>query len=101
MYGVNVIEFNTDVNMEIGQRIQTKRIERGLSGAELGVYLNVSANQVSRIETGKATCKIENLFMICQLLDCSADYLLFGIETINNITSYQKACLDALISSFK
>jgi len=32
MYEVNVAEYNEDMNMEIGQRIQAKRIERGLSG---------------------------------------------------------------------
>lgn len=33
MYEVNVAEYNEDMNMEIGQRIQAKRIERGLSGS--------------------------------------------------------------------
>ena len=59
MYEVNIVEYNEDVNLRIGQRIQAKRIERGFSGATLGAYLGISANQVSHIETGKAKCSLK------------------------------------------
>ena len=31
---------------EIGQRIQNKRIEKGMSGADIGAYLDINTNQV-------------------------------------------------------
>ena len=31
-----------------------------------------------RIETGKAKCSLEHIFIIAQILDCTTDYLLFG-----------------------
>ena len=64
--------------MNIGMRIQEQRIKCGMSGAMLGAYLGINQNQVSRIETGKAKCSLEHLFVIAQVLNCSADYLLFG-----------------------
>ena len=86
---------------KIGQRIQNKRIEKGLSGAELGAYLDVSANQISRIENGRAKCTIEHLFVLAQVLDCSADYLLYGKEDVPSYTKEQVACIDALVASFR
>ncbi len=100
MYNEMVKEYSEAVGMGVGQRIQEMRLERKMSGADLGAYLNVSANQISRIETGKATCKIEHIYIICQVLECSADYILFGNKK-EEINEYQKACLDALIKSFK
>ena len=38
---------------------------------------------MSRIESGKANCTIAQLYCIAQILDCSADFLLFGEERMN------------------
>ena len=35
------------------------------------------------IESGKANCTIPQLYCIAQILDCSADFLLFGEEHMN------------------
>ena len=75
-----VREYDDKVNDEIGLRIQNMRIDRNLTGADIGAYIGVLANQVSRIETGKARCKLEHIYVLCQVLSCSADYLLFGKE---------------------
>ncbi len=73
-----IINLDENQRMNIGMRIQEQRVKCGMSGATLGAYLGISANQVSRIETGKAKCSLEHFFVIAQLLNCSADYLLFG-----------------------
>lgn len=39
--------------------------------------------RMSRIESGKANCTIPQLYCIAQILDCSADFLLFGEEHMN------------------
>ena len=85
----------------IGQRIQEMRIKREMSGADIAAYLDITTNQVSRIENGRAKCTLEHLFALTQILDCSADYLLFGIEPSSKYTKAQMACIDALISSFE
>lgn len=50
---------------------------------ELASYLGIGKNQMSRIESGKANCTIPQLYCIAQILDCSADFLLFGEEHMN------------------
>ncbi len=99
MYEVNIAEYNEDVNLKIGQRIQAKRIERGFSGATLGAYLGISANQVSRIETGKAKCSLEHLFVIAQVLNCSSDYLLFGKKQMPILSQEQVDMIEQLYQS--
>ena len=94
-------EFNISRQQEIGRRIQDLRIEHGLTGAEIGAYLNVTSNQISRIETGKVKCKLEYLYILAQVFDCSADYLLFGKEIESKYTQEQMNHIDALIASFR
>lgn len=99
MYEVNIVELDLEKKMEIGQRIQEKRVKIGLSGAQLGAYLNISANQVSRIETGKAKCSLEHFFVIAQVLNCSADYLLFGKKEMPVLTKMQVELIEQLHQS--
>lgn len=99
MYEVNIVELDSEKKMEIGQRIQEKRVEIGLSGAQLGAYLNISANQVSRIETGKAKCSLEHFFVIAQVLNCSSDYLLFGKKEMPVLTKMQVELIEQLHQS--
>lgn len=85
--------------MNIGMRIQEQRIKCGMSGAMLGAYLGINQNQVSRIETGKAKCSLEHLFVIAQVLNCSADYLLFGKKQMPVLTQMQMDLIEQLHQS--
>ena len=85
--------------MNIGMRIQEQRIKCGMSGAVLGAYLGINQNQVSRIETGKAKCSLEHLFVIAQVLNCSADYLLFGKKQMPVLTQMQVDLIEKLHQS--
>lgn len=85
--------------MNIGMRIQEQRIKCGMSGAMLGAYLGINSNQVSRIETGKAKCSLEHLFIIAQVLNCSADYLLFGKKQMPILTQMQVDLIEQLHQS--
>nr|MBQ8251933.1 helix-turn-helix transcriptional regulator [Lachnospiraceae bacterium] len=85
--------------MNIGMRIQEQRIKCGMSGAMLGAYLGINQNQVSRIETGKAKCSLEHLFVISQVLNCSADYLLFGKKQMPVLTQMQMDLIEQLHQS--
>lgn len=55
-----------------------KRIENELSEPDMAAYLDITANSYSRIERGEVKCDLPKLFIICQMLDISADYILFG-----------------------
>lgn len=95
----DVIPLDKDQRMNIGMRIQEQRIKRGMSGAMLGAYLGINPNQVSRIETGKAKCSLEHFFVIAQILNCSADYLLFGKKQMPELSQHQVDLIEQLHKS--
>ena len=64
--------------VEIGVRIREARKEKGIKSVDLAAQLGISADQYSRIETGKSSCNLKNLFLISQYLEVSSDYLLSG-----------------------
>ncbi len=94
-----VMTLNETQRMNIGMRIQEQRIKCGMSGAMLGAYLGINQNQVSRIETGKAKCSLEHLYVIAQVLNCSADYLLFGKKQMPVLTQRQVDLIEQLHQS--
>lgn len=95
----DVMILDENQRMNIGMRIQEQRIKFGMSGAMLGAYLGINSNQVSRIETGKARCSLEHLFVIAQVLNCSADYLLFGKKQMPVLTQIQVDLIEKLHQS--
>lgn len=92
-------DFDKSIKMAIGLRIQDARLESKLTGADLGAYLGVNANQVSRIERGEANIDIGKLFVICRVLCVSADFILFGEEK-NCITDEQGDAINHLLELF-
>ena len=95
----DVMTLDETQRMNIGMRIQEQRIKCGMSGAMLGAYLGINQNQVSRIETGKAKCSLEHLSVIAQVLNCSADYLLFGKKQMPVLTQMQVDLIERLHQS--
>lgn len=92
MIPINIIEYDAEIAFQIGQRIQQKRVEKNLVAADVASYLEISAKQLSKIENGNANCTIKHLYVLHQLLDCSIDYLLTGIDIASKVaTDAQKA----------
>lgn len=88
--------------MYIGQRIKEARLAKNIKGVDLGAYLNLSDNQISRMECGTANCTIQSLFYICQYLEVSADYILFGNQKQKNeITDEQRKAIDEVLRVFR
>lgn len=69
---------------EIGQRIGNARKVSAISSTKLAEYIGVSPNQMSRIENGKVPAKIEYLYILPQILNVSADELLYGEKTVSD-----------------
>lgn len=59
-----------------GDRISKARKEKGLTQEELALRLGVTPQAISKWEREAGFPDIEMLYYICELLDCSADYLL-------------------------
>ena len=72
--------------VEIGKRIQKKRIEKGIKAIDFSEAIGIGNNQLSRIENGEAVCRVEHLFVIAQYLNVSVDYLLYGSVSSERIS---------------
>ena len=67
-------EYNSDVQFQIGQRIQKLRIDKKIAAVDLAAVLDIQSNQMSRIENGRANCTVPQLYVISQILGCSVDW---------------------------
>ena len=63
---------------EMGRRIRSKREFLNLTREELAERVDVSSQFISDIEYGHKGMSIRRLYMLCQVLDVSADYILAG-----------------------
>ena len=64
-------EYSSDVQLQIGQRIQKLRIDKKIAAVDLAAVLDIQSNQMSRIENGRANCTVPQLYVISQILGCS------------------------------
>ncbi|MDD5993383.1 MAG: helix-turn-helix transcriptional regulator [Clostridiales bacterium] len=92
-------EFDKTIKETIGLRIQDSRLKNGMTGADLGAYLGVNANQISRIERGEVNLDVGKLYVICKLFNVSADYILFGEEN-KSITDEQSDAISHMLKVF-
>ena len=63
---------------EMGRRVRKRREAKTLSREELAEQLGVSPQFVADIEYGNKGVSIKRLYMLCQILDVTADYILAG-----------------------
>lgn len=75
--------FTTQTSKAIGNRIKSCRKSKGYTQLQLACELGLSERQYSRFETGETLCNIAYLYNIANILDASADYILYG--NTNNI----------------
>ena len=92
-------EYNSDVQFQIGQRIQKLRIDKKIAAVDLAAVLDIQSNQMSRIENGRANCTVPQLYVISQILGCSVEYLLFGKQYLT-ISQEQADSIKGLIETF-
>ena len=65
----------------IGQRIKTKRKEKGFTQENIAEQLDISVSYISRIERGAVKISLETLVKISDVLNVSATFLLGGSIT--------------------
>jgi transcriptional regulator with XRE-family HTH domain len=61
---------------EIGRRLRTIRLERGLSQTELADKLGVTQPNISAVEIGRRGITIQQLVKLCRVLHVSPDEIL-------------------------
>jgi len=62
----------------IGQRFRRKREQANYTREQLGELCALSPRFIANIELGDSTFSLDTLMTVCQVLSCSADFLLFG-----------------------
>lgn len=62
--------------MDYRTRLRNIREDRDLTQAQVGKLLNKSQQGYNHIEAGRAELKIDDLILLCQFYDLSADYMI-------------------------
>lgn len=73
---------------ELGKRIAARRKARKIKQNILADKLQISNNHLSAIENGKENPSLETLLNLCEELQVTPDYLLFGKMYSNNVPKY-------------
>ncbi len=68
--------------IKMGQRIRKQREFLNLTREELAGQLDVSSKFIADIEYGEKGISIKKLYLLTQVLDVSADYILAGEENV-------------------
>ena len=77
--------------MEMGKRIANRRRELRLTQEQTAEKMDVSLQTVSCIELGKKAIRPQNLAKLCIVLDTTADYLLFGKRTEQELADLSRS----------
>ena len=63
---------------QIGFRLREKREQAGYTREKLGELCSLSPRFIANVELGDSTFSLDSLMVVCRVLSCSSDYLLFG-----------------------
>lgn len=64
----------------IGARIKQLRQAKKISQTDFSKILNITQTHLSNLETGKSGLTLNCVIALCNEFDCSADYLIFGVQ---------------------
>ncbi len=95
---------------QIGQRLCARRLQMNMTQEELAERANVTSQTISFAELGKKAMRADTIIGVCQALQVSADYLLFGEVThkefsaleqkISQLSSDQYQHLEEIINNY-
>ncbi len=79
--------------MDLGKRVEKRRIQLGMTQAQLGLIAGLAQNSIHNIESGE-TKRPRKIDALAEALNCTPEYLLFGIgetqadkKSVNNNVS--------------
>ncbi len=98
-----------EFHIEMGIRIAQRRKTVGFTQEQLAEQMNVSTQTISYIETGRNAIRPENLAKLCEALQVSSDYILFGrsssveanriAKKINSLPAKKLDAIEAIIDN--
>lgn len=65
-----------EMKLSFGEKIRLLRESKGLTQAQLGQIVNMTQRKVSYLENGKYEPSLEDIWVLCDYFQVSADYLL-------------------------
>lgn len=75
------------IKAQIGLRLREKREQAGYTREKLGELCTLSPRFIANVELGDSTFSLDSLMIVCRVLSCSSDYLLFGDKIDNEAWS--------------
>ncbi|PKH91412.1 XRE family transcriptional regulator [Pseudoalteromonas sp. 78C3] len=69
--------------MDLGKRVEKRRVQLGMTQAQLGLIAGLAQNSIHNIESGE-TKRPRKIDTLAQALNCTPEYLLFGIGEIQS-----------------
>lgn len=84
---------------KIGQRIGELRRNLKLTQEELAEKMEVSVKHVSSVERGVSACSLGALAKAALALNCSIDYLVYGLDSRSYLYAFPPAVIDILASN--
>lgn len=95
---------------EVGKRLYERRKQLHMTQEELAERVGITAQTISTAELGKKAMRADTIIRVCGTLDISADYLLFGYvstqdlsilsQKVSQLTPEQYRHLEDAIDSF-
>jgi len=79
--------------MNLGERVKNKRIDLGMKQTELAQKIGISSGAMSGIESGKKDVSRETIAKISKALEISTDYIIFGKEEAEKISTEENEFL--------
>ena len=70
----------------VGDRIKSLRLKHNLSRVQFGKMIGISGQYLSLVEKGTRGLSVGSIVKICKTTGVSADYILFGVDTLQDQT---------------
>lgn len=80
---------NNDFNVKIGDIIQRKRVDKGITQQQMALALGISPHYLSALERGKSKMSVDIMLGYCQRLKMTPDELL-DYERIKHMSVKRK-----------
>ena len=93
--------------VDLGNRLKTLRLRKGLSQKELARQVGVTKSTISAYEKGDRKPPYENLVLLARIFHVSTDYLLGATRNsgtnldLSGLTESQIALLSALVNTMR
>lgn len=69
---------------EIGERISKLRRDMNMNKEQFAKLIGISGQYLGTVEAGVHGLSLDSIITLCEKVNCSADYILFGRENITD-----------------